>query len=153
MCAAAETRALSAMQVLHALDYLHADCGLIHTDLKPENVMLRRSLRPRTVQTAATDEAQTATPREPARPAAPSSGVAAERAAASPAQPSPAVDTQASCSCLYIVVQRQHTSWCSVTVQLSICSVKDRSGSSTVGMRIPRRSNLLRLGCLAAAHM
>jgi serine/threonine protein kinase len=28
-------------QVLMALDYLHTDCSVIHTDLKPENVLLR----------------------------------------------------------------------------------------------------------------
>lgn len=31
-------------QVLIGLDYLHATCGVIHTDLKPENVMLTRRL-------------------------------------------------------------------------------------------------------------
>ena len=35
------------LQVLQGLDYLHRECGLIHTDLKPENVMLKQPLRPR----------------------------------------------------------------------------------------------------------
>jgi serine/threonine-protein kinase SRPK3 len=29
-----------AKQVLIGLDYLHRFCGVIHTDLKPENVLL-----------------------------------------------------------------------------------------------------------------
>jgi serine/threonine-protein kinase SRPK3 len=29
-----------AMQVLLGLDYLHRECGIIHTDLKPENVLV-----------------------------------------------------------------------------------------------------------------
>ena len=29
-----------AKQVLIGLDYLHRICGIIHTDLKPENVLL-----------------------------------------------------------------------------------------------------------------
>ncbi|KAK9829340.1 hypothetical protein WJX72_005262 [[Myrmecia] bisecta] len=33
-------------QVLVALDYLHAKCSIIHTDLKPENVMLTEAIRP-----------------------------------------------------------------------------------------------------------
>lgn len=28
-------------QILIALEYLHTDCSIIHTDLKPENVLLR----------------------------------------------------------------------------------------------------------------
>ena len=27
-------------QILHALDYLHRKCGVIHTDIKPENILL-----------------------------------------------------------------------------------------------------------------
>lgn len=27
------------LQVLRALDYMHSTCGIIHTDLKPENVL------------------------------------------------------------------------------------------------------------------
>ena len=27
-------------QVLQGLDYLHTDCGIIHTDIKPENILL-----------------------------------------------------------------------------------------------------------------
>ncbi|KAI7843708.1 hypothetical protein COHA_002607 [Chlorella ohadii] len=34
-------------QTLSALDYLHRTCNIIHTDLKPENVMLTEPLRPR----------------------------------------------------------------------------------------------------------
>ena len=29
------------------LDYIHCHCDIIHTDLKPENVMLTEALRPR----------------------------------------------------------------------------------------------------------
>ena len=36
-----------ARQVLVALDYLHTTCQIIHTDLKPENIMLTQALRPR----------------------------------------------------------------------------------------------------------
>jgi len=36
-------------QVLVALDFLHKFCGIIHTDLKPENVMLNEPLKPRQV--------------------------------------------------------------------------------------------------------
>ena len=32
-------------QILEALDFLHRRCGIIHTDLKPENVMLRSPLK------------------------------------------------------------------------------------------------------------
>jgi serine/threonine-protein kinase SRPK3 len=35
-------------QLLVALDFLHSTCGIIHTDLKPENVMLKEPLKPRT---------------------------------------------------------------------------------------------------------
>ena len=34
------------LQVLQGLDYLHSSLRIIHTDLKPENVMLTRALRP-----------------------------------------------------------------------------------------------------------
>ena len=36
-----------ARQVLVALHYLHTTCQIIHTDLKPENIMLTQALRPR----------------------------------------------------------------------------------------------------------
>ena len=39
-------RQLWAVQVLSGLDYLHSSLQIIHTDLKPENVMLTRALRP-----------------------------------------------------------------------------------------------------------
>jgi serine/threonine protein kinase len=35
------------------LDYIHRICGIIHTDLKPENVMLTEALRPRPQHQAA----------------------------------------------------------------------------------------------------
>ena len=31
---------LCAVQVLLGLDYLHSRCGIIHTDIKPENILL-----------------------------------------------------------------------------------------------------------------
>ncbi len=34
-------------QILVALDYIHSGPRIIHTDLKPENVMLREALSPR----------------------------------------------------------------------------------------------------------
>lgn len=34
-------------QILVALDYLHSKLHIIHTDLKPENVMLTQPIRPR----------------------------------------------------------------------------------------------------------
>lgn len=36
-----------AKQVLVALAYLHTTCSIIHTDLKPENIMLTQALKPR----------------------------------------------------------------------------------------------------------
>ena len=85
--------------MLHGLDYLHADCGLIHTDLKPENVMLRHALRPRPVHAAASAAAAQATPQVASEPALPESAGASTDAAvaaeaASPAQPSPAAAQQ-----------------------------------------------------------
>ncbi|KAI3424978.1 hypothetical protein D9Q98_008359 [Chlorella vulgaris] len=38
-----------ARQVLVALDYLHTTCRIIHTDLKPENVMLTEPVKPRRI--------------------------------------------------------------------------------------------------------
>lgn len=32
-----------ARQILVALDYLHTQCGIIHTDLKPENIIMKRT--------------------------------------------------------------------------------------------------------------
>ena len=74
--------------MLHGLDYLHADCGLIHTDLKPENVMLRHALRPRPVHAAASAAAAQAAPQAAPLPAN-GGGEASAPAAESPAQPSP----------------------------------------------------------------
>ena len=34
-----------ALQVLISLDYIHRKLGIIHTDLKPENVMLTATVR------------------------------------------------------------------------------------------------------------
>ncbi len=34
-------------QVLVAIDYMHSKLEIIHTDLKPENVMLTEAIRPR----------------------------------------------------------------------------------------------------------
>ena len=36
-----------ARQVLDAVDYMHSRCGILHTDIKPENVMLVDTLAPR----------------------------------------------------------------------------------------------------------
>jgi serine/threonine-protein kinase SRPK3 len=36
-----------AKQMLIALDFLHKTCGIIHTDLKPENVMMKEPLKKR----------------------------------------------------------------------------------------------------------
>lgn len=36
-----------AHQILVALDFLHTTCGIIHTDLKPENVMMKEPLKER----------------------------------------------------------------------------------------------------------
>ena len=44
-----------ARQVLVGLDYLHSSRSIIHTDLKPENVMLASTLRPRSGAGAAAD--------------------------------------------------------------------------------------------------
>lgn len=42
----ARPQELTSTQVLRGLDYLHSKLYIIHTDLKPENVMLTTSLRP-----------------------------------------------------------------------------------------------------------
>ena len=59
-------------QVLVALDYLHASLAIIHTDLKPENVMLGEVVRPtrrRSASTGAGGGGAGAPPRPPPRPA------------------------------------------------------------------------------------
>jgi len=92
-----QRKSLCWLQVLHGLDYLHADCGLIHTDLKPENVMLRHALRPRPVHAAASAAAAQAAPQAaslPPSPAKPGADAPAPAAVASPAQPSPAAAQQ-----------------------------------------------------------
>ena len=45
-------------QVLLGLDYLHRDCGIIHTDLKPENVLIEVGDVEQTVKTFVKDEAK-----------------------------------------------------------------------------------------------
>lgn len=57
-----------AKQVLVALDYLHTTCHIIHTDLKPENIMLTQALRPRT------QERSRPAPQSPPRPSHLSNG-------------------------------------------------------------------------------
>lgn len=40
-CAASQgSSAVHTPQVLHGLDYLHTKCKIIHTDIKPENILL-----------------------------------------------------------------------------------------------------------------
>ena len=55
-------------QVLIGLDYIHAACAIIHTDLKPENVMLSEAIRLPKPPGAGPDAAA---PRAHPRPAAP----------------------------------------------------------------------------------
>jgi len=45
-------------QVLLGLDYLHRDCGIIHTDLKPENVLIEVGDVEQTVKTFVNDESK-----------------------------------------------------------------------------------------------
>lgn len=56
------------VQVLLGLQYMHGQCGIIHTDLKPENVMLTEALCDRV--TSPTD-APPPPPTPPPQPAAP----------------------------------------------------------------------------------
>ena len=44
-------------QVLLGLDYLHRECGVIHTDLKPENVLIEIGDVEQIVKTHVNDEA------------------------------------------------------------------------------------------------
>lgn len=55
------------LQVLLGLDYIHRRCGIIHTDLKPENVMLSEALRPRPQQDDAAVSASQAGGSSPAQ--------------------------------------------------------------------------------------
>ncbi|KAI8472103.1 MAG: Serine/threonine protein kinase SRPK1 [Monoraphidium minutum] len=52
-------------QVLAALDFMHGRCGILHTDLKPENIMLTDTLAPRRWEM----ELPPVPPPAPARPA------------------------------------------------------------------------------------
>ena len=45
-------------QVLLGLDYLHRDCGIIHTDLKPENVLIEIGDVEQTVKTFVKDDSK-----------------------------------------------------------------------------------------------
>lgn len=40
VCVCALTVAGGCVQVLQGLDYLHTKCKIIHTDIKPENILL-----------------------------------------------------------------------------------------------------------------
>ncbi|PSC68985.1 SRSF kinase 1 [Micractinium conductrix] len=76
-----------ARQLLIALDYLHTTCQIIHTDLKPENVMLTEPVKPRrsasaqgTALEAAAALAAAAAPPPPSRPSKLEAAVAAGQA-------------------------------------------------------------------------
>lgn len=58
-------------QVIYALNYMHSVCGLIHTDLKPENVLLYNKISTRVYGGPGGCGAHRAEPGEPLRPEKP----------------------------------------------------------------------------------
>lgn len=69
-------------QILEALDYMHTRCQIIHTDLKPENVMLTEAIRPQRAALVAAARAGELTEACLPPASAPGSGKIAEAVAA-----------------------------------------------------------------------
>lgn len=64
-------------QLLIALDYLHTQCQIIHTDLKPENVMLTEPVKPRRASPGEGGSGAAAAPAAASRPSKLDAAVAA----------------------------------------------------------------------------